>query len=967
MATKKTTTAKVSEEIKVKTAKKRVLAKVEDNKEVIMLEKPTSNEKPSKVATKKAAPSKSKQPVAIKITFRLRYSTNFGQTIFLSGNHPLLGNEVLESAVPLSYLNKDFWEVTLIIDNPANINQEIKYNYLLKNPDGTIIYDCGTDKTVNPFTLKCEHTLIIDSWNHAGYFENAFYTEPFQQVFLKPNYANVKTKSPSKYTHIFRAKAPLLTKGQTLCLLGSCDNVGNWLPENALLMTKEEKGVYFEVKLLLNEKLQSLEYKYGVYDVEAKEFCCFEEGKNRIIHFNTSEKSLTILNDGFAVLPSNTWKGAGVAIPVFSLRSNQSFGVGEFTDIPALVDWCKKINLKLVQLLPVNDTIATNTWVDSYPYSAISAFALHPIYLNLAQVASIAASKTLVEGYESEKVLLNGFTEVDYEEVMYAKRTIIKQLFVIEKQGAFKTTGYKKFFELNKHWLRPYACFCYLRDIYGTAEIAAWKSHNQYNEEEVDRLIDEKSNCYDDISIHYFIQYHLHLQLKAAKDYAHKQGIVIKGDIAIGVSPNSADVWQHPDLFNMEFQAGAPPDDFAVKGQNWGFPTYNWEHMKQDGFAWWKQRFEQMTHYFDAFRIDHILGFFRIWSVPYTEVEGIMGHFVPAKTLHINELREKGIWYDYKRFTQPYINDNVLWEHFGYDSEFVKDTFLMANEDGNYFLKKEVNTQRNVERHFISWKVDDFYYKIKQGLFDLISNVILFEVDGSNGQEFHFRFNINNTSSYKFLDEHTRWQLNELYVNYFFRRQDDFWRKEALQKLPALKRVTNMLVCGEDLGLVPDCVPDVMEQLGILSLEIQRMPKDSSKPFFHPHQAPYLSVVTPSTHDMSTIRGWWEEDKEITQRFFNYELDFGGVAPKHCEAWINKAIVEQHLQSPAMWSVFQLQDILGCDESIRRENPTEERINVPANPRNYWRYRMHISLEDLVELEDFNLNMATMVKETGRG
>ena len=620
-----------------------------------------------------------------------------------------------------------------------------------------------------------------------------------------------------------------------------------------------------------------------------------------------------------------------------------------------------------MQILPINDTSATHSWLDSYPYAAISAFALHPIYLNIAQLATTKESKEIVAGYEQERVRLNALDAVDYEGVMNAKWAIIRKLYILQKEATFKSKEYDVYFQLNKHWLVPYACFCYLRDKNGTAEFSRWSSLNFFNEQELVPLLDVKGDAYQEIALQYFVQFNLHLQLKSATDYAHQNGIVVKGDIAIGISRDGADAWQHPELYHMDVQAGAPPDDFAVKGQNWGFPTYNWQKMKQDGFVWWKQRFEQMSHYFDAFRIDHILGFFRIWSIPMDAVEGIMGHFVPAIPVHINEFRERGIWYDYSRFTKPFITDSVLWEKFGYDNDFVKKTFLINNGNGTYSLKDEVNTQRKVEQYIVNWNLDNFTNKIKYGLFDLISNVILFEVEGSNGEQFHFRFNIGSTLSFRFLDEHTRKQLDELYVNYFFRRQDNFWRSEAMNKLPALKRVTNMLVCGEDLGLVPDCVPDVMKQLGILSLEIQRMPKDNSKVFFHPNDAPYLSVVTPSTHDMSTIRGWWEEDKSRIQRFFNHELGQWGNAPYYCDAWINKAILLQHLYAPAMWSVFQLQDILGINDKIRRQNPNDERINVPANPKNYWRYRMHIALEDLLLSDSFNEEFSGMIKETGRG
>jgi 4-alpha-glucanotransferase len=175
-----------------------------------------------------------------------------------------------------------------------------------------------------------------------------------------------------------------------------------------------------------------------------------------------------------------------------------------------------------------------------------------------------------------------------------------------------------------------------------------------------------------------------------------------------------------------------------------------------------------------------------------------------------------------------------------------------------------------------------------------------------------------------------------------------------------------MLICGEDLGMVPKTVPEVMNQLGILGLNVQRMPKDETQEFFHPAFAPYLSVVTPSTHDMSTIRSWWEEDREITQRFFNIQLGQEGDAPETCEAWVNKAIIIQHLYSPAMWSIFQLQDLMGMDPVIRREDHESERINVPAIANHFWRYRMHITLEQLLKETEFNDDLRKYVEASGR-
>lgn len=905
------------------------------------------------------------QTTGLKIRFLLKFHTTYGQNLFISGNHVLLGNEVLENALPLKFKDNNTWTAEIDLNGTELPEAGITYNYILKNADGTVSYDWGNDKIIYPLIIKTKEITIIDSWNFAGYFDNAFYTEPFQQVLLKGNHTAVAVKEPVTATHQFKVKTPLLPKGQTLCIIGYGKKLGNWSRKDPVLLSRKQGDNFYTVNLDLEKEPFPLVYKYGVYDVTENKFIRFEDGSNRVLADETDHDQLTIVNDGFAVLPNNTWKGTGVAIPVFSLRTANSFGAGEFNDLSLLVDWAKLTGLKLIQILPINDTTATHTWMDSYPYAAISAFALHPIYLNLKKMTD-ADNQHLVEALEEKRLALNQLDDIDYEAVINTKLEFVKQIYPLQQAATFSSADFQQYFNQNKHWLEPYAVFCYLRDEYGTSDFNQWPAYSQVTDADIAALTAKDAASFNAVALNYFIQYHLHLQLKAATEYAHANGIIVKGDIAIGVYRYGADAWQRPDLFHMNMQAGAPPDDFAVKGQNWGFPTYNWAAMMADGFGWWKQRFEQMSYYFDAFRIDHILGFFRIWSIPMDAVEGILGYFVPAIPVHINEFNSRGIWFDYHRYTRPFITDQVLLEVFGYDDGYVKEHFLQYNGYGTYTLKPEVATQRNVVQHLAGWNEDDFTAKIKQGLFDLISNVILFEVEGSQGQQYHFRFSMESTSSFQKLDWNTQQQLKELYVNYFFSRQDAFWMKEALQKLPALKRVTNMLVCGEDLGLVPSCVPEVMRQLGLLSLEIQRMPKDPKKEFFHPNDAPYLSVVTPSTHDMSTIRGWWEEDKDKIQKFYNHELGQYGAAPFYCEAWINKAIVLQHLYSPAMWSVFQLQDLLGADAKQRKMDPNSERINVPANPKHYWRYRMHISLEDLMLQDEFNSDLKGNIVAGGR-
>ncbi|HUJ09090.1 MAG TPA: 4-alpha-glucanotransferase [Verrucomicrobiae bacterium] len=901
----------------------------------------------------------------MKLTFRLRFHTNIGQSLSIVGNHERLGQGSVENAMPLHYVNDEFWEVIIAWPSAAALRTPISYTYVLRNADGSILEDWGKGRSINLTAYHAHELLVIDSWNRPGFYENAFYTEPFQEVLLKADQTEVRTPVTRTATHTFKVKAPLLAKGQTLCLLGETKSLGKWSTAKPVLLNRIAGEDYLSVQVNLSRETFPIEYKYGVCDAQKKTLISYEEGTNRVLDDTVDASRYTIVNDGFVRLPSDTWRAAGVAIPVFSLRSEGSFGVGEFTDLKLLADWAHQVGLKLIQVLPINDTSATHTWKDSYPYAAISAFALHPLYLNLDGVVA-DENRPLLKKLEPERKRLNQLDALEYEAVMKAKLGFLRQIYPSQGKKVFASKDYQRFFADNQHWLVPYAAFCYLRDKYGTPDFNQWPTNRTCQPSEIAKLVAEDSPGHDEIAFNFFIQYHLHVQLREAAQYAHSKGVVLKGDIAIGVYRFGADAWQQPELFHMDIQAGAPPDAFAAKGQNWGFPTYNWPRMRQDGFAWWKRRFQQMSCYFDAFRIDHILGFFRIWSIPAHAVEGILGYFVPAIPVQAEELIGRGIDFDPDRYAKPFITDPVLKDVFGKYSGPVKRDFLNGPRAGRYSLKPNFATQRQVEQYFAKLEPTDANKKIQQGLYDLISNVILLTEEGSHRSGYHFRLGIESTSSFRNLPPHSQQQLRELYVDYFFRRQENFWTREAMQKLPALKRVTNMLICGEDLGMVPDCVPGVMKKLGLLSLEVQRMPKKLNQDFSRPAEAPYLSVVTPSTHDMSTIRGWWEEDRNFTQRFYNSELGQCGEAPAHCTGRISKTIVLQHLSSPAMWSIFQMQDLLGMDEKLRRKDIAAERINIPAIIGYYWRYRMHLTLEKLQQAQSFNRELKNCIAQCGR-
>ena len=899
----------------------------------------------------------------IKIHFYIRFNTRFGESLQLLGNIPQLGNLVEDSAVTMNYLNEEYWSYVLELSTPAaDLPAVIQYKYLFKDKMGRVTEEWSDGKVIALQKISAQEIHLQDTWNFAGQYENVFFTSPFQEVLLPTAPSPVKPASYRGNTHVFKVKAPLLQKDEVICLLGGAEVLGQWDTTCAVWMSRENN--WWTTKVNLSGVVLPVAYKYAVYHTKTKAFIRYEDGDNRLLYDNADKKRLIILHDGFVHFKHAAWRGAGVNIPVFSLRSKKSLGAGEFTDIRLLVDWAKKTGIRMIQLLPVNDTTATHTWKDSYPYNAISAFALHPLYLNVEMIARKEDAQ-IVRSLGRKRKQLNDLSEIDYEEVMRYKWEIIKQLYQAQKAEFFEQEAYKQFMDDNRHWLIPYAAYSYLRDKYHTSKYTEWKQHSNYDKKAVQKLSGTAQKHFDGIGLYYFIQFHLHVQLKDATAYAHANGVIVKGDIPIGVNRYSCDAWMEPELFHMDMQAGAPPDDFAATGQHGGFPTYNWQRIRHDGYAAWERRFKQMSNYFDAFRIDHVLGFFRIWSIPAHAVEGIMGRFVPAIPVDIAMFSEKGIAFNYSLFCEPYITDAVLYELLGENSNMVKD-FLELRQDGSYALKPSFSTQRKVEAYFSSLEINEENVLLQLALYNLISNVILFEEEGSQQQQFHFRIDIEKTISFRHLDNNTQHQLKVLYNDYFFHRQEEVWATQAMYKLPALKRSTNMLVCGEDLGMVPHCVPEIMRQLGILSLEIQRMPKQAGAEFFNPANAPGLSVVTPSTHDMSTIRSWWEENREKTQHFFNNEMQHPGQAPYYCEPWINKAIIIQHLYSPAMWSVFLLQDMMGIDGKIRREDPAKERINVPAVPRYYWRYRMHITLEQLLKEDDFNNELISYIHSSGR-
>ena len=882
----------------------------------------------------------------MKLYFNVGYIVKAGENLQVA-----IGDEGAAAQIhTMFYAENGLWKCEV-----DYFSKSISYQYRVVDEKGNVLREEFVPHHLN-FPHNYKEFVVFDEWNNKNFPENYLNNKILYNKLH--DFTPEKTTILKKHTHLFRIEAPIYNPNWRIVLFGSTASLGNWDYERVIPLQQTDFGMW-EVSVEIPEA-EFIQFKYCIYDVKEKRVIDVETGENRFALANPVADVLQIVsNHYFRFKGYQMYHDAGVAVPVFSLRSEDGFGVGEFADIKKLADWTKKTNLGIIQILPINDTTANYSWTDSYPYAAVSVYALHPQYISLEKL-DFSLPKELVESYQAEKEALNALDLIDYEKMISGKWKYLKAVFQTEKDKIYKDRNFKKFIKDNEYWLVPYAAFCVLRDKYKTPNFNEWKTHKKYIAGKISQFFSAKSKDYDVSMLHAWVQYQLHVQLKDAVDYTHNLGISLKGDLPIGIYRYSVEAWTEPELFGMDFQAGAPPDQFTELGQNWEFPTYNWEAMKADDYKWWKNRFKALEQYFDAMRIDHILGFFRIWRMPISAVQGILGYFYPAVPIVLDEFKAWQIPFSFDRYCKPFINKQILLDYCGEESGKAL-AFMNNNEDGTYSFKEEFDTQR---------KLTDFFKKkphgtLEEKLISLCANVLFLTEDRNGEMVYHPRFNVYNTESYKYLPEWEQKSIYDLYHDYFFRIQDHLWYEKAMEKLPVILNATKMLICGEDLGMVPACVPIVMDELAIIALKVQRMPSENI-PFYDPRNAGYMNVVTASSHDSSTLRQWWKEDPALTQRYFNQQLVQYGKAPEELNPHLAEIIMKQHLYNEAMLAIFPIQEFLATDAQLTNRKMDNERINNPAVFPHYWRYRMHIKLEDLKEQDTFNEKIASWIKDCGR-
>ncbi len=821
------------------------------------------------------------------IKFTINFNPSHQEELFITGSTRSLGEQRLEKALKMVYEGNSLWSAHINFNNVKE--RVISYKYFVKEPGGNIYFEAGKSRSlaIGTATSKVE---TFDQWT-GNTTEAPFLTAPFSDVFYSygaPGYGRTHRK---EHELVIRAIVPNVPDHCQVRLCGDSELFGEWNPKDAIVMTRAE-GLRWEAYMDASKYAQQrLEYKFIVVDTKNGNVV-WENCDNRSITIpKIGRNNSVIVEHSQTALPMEKPRFAGVAVPVFSLRSTESHGVGDFKDLRLLVDWAHRTGMSIIQLLPINDTTAHLSWKDSYPYNCISTLALHPLYINLGELGQMKDAALLKE-FKEEAQRLNAMQYLDYEAVWNSKMKYCRVMYRQEKENAFAEPMYYTFAKENREWLLPYAVFSMLRDHFGSANFRHWgklpefRNYNcpVFSDKFVEKVSAPESKYADDVYFYVYLQYNLYKQMCATKRHAASCGVAIKGDIPIGISRDSVEAWQYPQLFNFGQQAGAPPDFFSVSGQNWGFPTYNWEKMSEDNYKWWKQRLTCFAKYFDAYRIDHILGFFRIWETPIEYQDGRMGHFYPSCPLTLQQIREMGV---------PSGADLERSKNYsGLDRLFIEDSYAKGK-----------------------------YHPM---------------ISGQNGAQF------------RDLPQHEKEAYNRLHNYYFFERHDEMWYKNAMKKLQHLIAATNMLSCGEDLGMLSPSVTRCMKNLKIFSLELMIMPKQFGRDLGNPAEYPYLSVCTTSTHDSETMRMWLGAKR-------------GSANGNEC-----KAMLEENLAAPSMLAIFPLQDWISIDEKIRCSDAGCERINDPSNLNHYWRYRMHLPLEELLNAGQMNTAIESMVRNSGR-
>jgi len=686
---------------------------------------------------------------------------------------------------------------------------------------------------------------------------------------------------------------------------------------------------------------------------------------------------------------------SGLAVPLLALRGSPESACGEYPDLAVLGALARQWGLSLIQLLPLNDT-GTGT----SPYSALSACALHPIHISLKEAGTSmqrlgrpldpALVDALVKADRDIGVQWGGRERVAYLEVLDAKIKALRAVWDAEKNAGGGSAerpciALAEAYAERESWAKPYACFIALKHSFGGAPWWDWPRMRDPGPEDIEGL-------WNDASIGEEARFWLWLQVLAEEQLGRAArtvtgyGIDIMGDIPILLAKDSADVWYRRQIFNLDRQAGAPPDMYSPRGQNWGFPLYDWDALEREEYAFWKERLFVAERYYTAYRLDHVLGFFRIWSISAHEHDAFLGAYVPAERILRSQLEADGFspdritWITRPHVPQARIEEAErrlvdaalaeggpalaeccgqelaglrarLFKRIGNEALFLFDPGIRGTADIYAAVWDAARRCGNADAAFAGYA---------SALGEWWADRMLYEAEPDH---FVFQWVFRETTAWHSLSAE-----EQAYFEKTHSRMDamsmETWELQGRKILGMLKSITGMQPFAEDLGAVPPCVPKVLKEMAIPGLSVVRWERYWERPG-SPHvpldaYRPY-SVVCTSVHDSTSLRQWWEEEAD---RSALWSL-FGTMAER--DPLLASLLASCPMEAPAslgpqgaavfvraaalassITAVFPVQDILACHETFRAADPRQERINVPGTQsETNWTYRMPVDLPAL--------------------
>ena len=873
------------------------------------------------------------------VTFSIEYWAQPHERLWLVGHTADGTPQIGTPSFPLDDLGEGLWQATLYLPTFPDPTPYI-YSYRLTDASGRVLREEGYLPHQLLLPAGDDALFVCDHWRDRPEDAPAF-SAAFCDILGKQQ---AEGEDTAQRGITFSVHAPALCEGEQILLSGACEELGHWDVERALPLHYHGQGRW---SLTLSHLSAShIQYKYLLRGKETGSIQ-WEEGTNRQAQLpDPTAYPYCYVQDSFLRLPAHSLRTAGLVAPLFALRSDSDWGIGDFGALREAIDFAAEAGMHAIQLLPINDTTSTRDTADSYPYNAISVDALHPIYIDLNALPPLHEAEQAT--FLSEANALRALPAVDYPKVLALKERYLRRSFELNGKEMLGSEAFHRFYQAAAAWLRPYALYCVLRDHFGTGAPTQWAGWEVYDEDKATAYLDDPAHA-EAVGYYYWLQFILDGQMQEVRSYAEARGIFLKGDLPIGVAPHSVDVWRAPHLFHTEQSAGAPPDDFAADGQNWGFPTYDWAAMQAEDFRWWRQRFEQQARYFHAFRIDHILGFFRIWEVPRTQHSGLLGHFHPALPYTLEEWQELlQCPFPIELLTAPLVHEDVLTELLGDSFDDLLDLGLLRSTAYPKHYQLTHTEQADYDSDSLQRTLGSEVASILQGLCTETALI----ADPYKSGHYHPRIALERSRLFVYLPEAVQARWRAVSDDYYYVRHNELFRTTALLRLGALTRHTRLLLCAEDLGMIPASVPAVLDELQVLSLELERMPKTFTPTgWARPEAFPSRSVATTSTHDMPSLRGWWHSLSADEQaRYCREELLLPPTAEAPDEAAIYRHIIEAHLASPAVAVLLPLADWMSLDSRLWLTTPEAEQINRPEDPHHYWSYRFPRSLKALQEI-----------------